>query len=126
MNASSAGRLARSPIHLLHRASRRGGRLRVGGGGRKPYPSAARGPHQDCEARRSQPNRIVDLTGIDRSMVADMVRRMVKKGLLQRRRTTNVRRDLVDATKRQMVADMHGGFRTTKSRSACLTPPWRH
>ncbi len=30
---------------------------------------------------------IVNLTGIDRSTLADIVRRLVKKGLLQRRRT---------------------------------------
>jgi MarR family transcriptional regulator, temperature-dependent positive regulator of motility len=30
---------------------------------------------------------LVDLTGIDRSTLADVVRRMLKKGLLQRRRT---------------------------------------
>ncbi len=31
--------------------------------------------------------RLVELTGIDRSTLADMVRRLIKKGLIERRRT---------------------------------------
>ncbi|WP_244465963.1 MarR family transcriptional regulator [Hyphomicrobium sp. GJ21] len=32
---------------------------------------------------------LVELTGIDRSTLADIIRRMLKKGMLQRRRTRN-------------------------------------
>jgi DNA-binding MarR family transcriptional regulator len=80
--------LDRSPIHLLHRA----------------YQSAAEIFQSEMKVERLTPRQlavlvtvaqneglsqtgIVDCTGIDRSTVAEMVRRLQRKGLLQRRRT---------------------------------------
>jgi DNA-binding MarR family transcriptional regulator len=81
-------RLERSPLHLLHRAGQCAADV---------FQSEFSG--EDLTARQfavlatvaqnqglSQ-TQLVDRTGIDRSTLADVVRRMMKKGLLQRRRT---------------------------------------
>lgn len=80
--------LTRSPIHLLHRAGQCAADL-----------FAAEMADLDLTPRQfavlltvaqneglSQTD-LVLLTGVDRSTLADIVRRMLKKGLLQRRRT---------------------------------------
>lgn len=80
--------LIRSPIHLLHRAGQCAADI-----------FAAEMADLDLTPRQfavlltvsqreglSQTD-LVELTGIDRSTLADIVRRMLKKGLLQRRRT---------------------------------------
>ncbi|MCH9808407.1 MAG: MarR family winged helix-turn-helix transcriptional regulator [Alphaproteobacteria bacterium] len=77
-----------SPIHLLHRAGQCAGDV---------FQSEMR--TEDLTPRQyavlvavaeneglSQTN-LVDMTGIDRSTLADIIRRMLKKGLVQRRRT---------------------------------------
>lgn len=82
------GYLGKSPIHLLHRAGQCAGDL-----------FASQVPERDLTPRQfavlltvsanegiSQTG-LVERTGIDRSTLADIVRRMLKKGLLQRRRT---------------------------------------
>lgn len=78
--------LDRSPLHLLHRASQRAGDIFQGelSGDLTPRQfiillTVAR------EEGLSQ-TQLVERTGIDRSTLADVVRRMLKKGLLQRRR----------------------------------------
>lgn len=84
----TAVELGNSAIHLLHRASQCAGDV---------YQSEMTG--EDLTPRQftilvavsqneglSQ-TQLVDKTGIDRSTLADIVRRMLKKGLLQRRRT---------------------------------------
>lgn len=81
-------RLDRSPTHLLHRANQCAGDV-----------FAAEMSQSDLTPRQyavlvtvaaneglSQTG-LVERTGIDRSTLADIVRRMLKKGLLQRRRT---------------------------------------
>ncbi|MEQ1578838.1 MAG: MarR family winged helix-turn-helix transcriptional regulator [Hyphomicrobium sp.] len=85
---SSAARLERSPIHLLHRAGQCAGdifQLEMGGGDLTPRQYAVLITVSQHEGL-SQTN-LVEKTGIDRSTLADIVRRMLKKGLLQRRRT---------------------------------------
>lgn len=80
--------LEQSPIHLLHRAGQCAGDV---------FQSEMR--TEDLNPRQyavlvavaeneglSQTN-LVDMTGIDRSTLADIIRRMLKKGLVQRRRT---------------------------------------
>lgn len=80
--------LQQSPIHLLHRAGQCAGDV---------FQSEMR--TEDLTPRQyavlvavseneglSQTN-LVDMTGIDRSTLADIIRRMLKKGLVQRRRT---------------------------------------
>ena len=80
--------LDQSPIHLLHRAGQCAGDV---------FQSEMRS--EDLTPRQyavlvavseneglSQTN-LVETTGIDRSTLADIIRRMLKKGLVQRRRT---------------------------------------
>ena len=80
--------LEQSPIHLLHRAGQCAGDV---------FQSEMR--TEDLTPRQyavlvavaeneglSQTN-LVEMTGIDRSTLADILRRMLKKGLVQRRRT---------------------------------------
>jgi DNA-binding MarR family transcriptional regulator len=86
--SASAKRLDRSPTHLLHRANQCASDV-----------FAAEMANSDMTPRQyavlvtvagneglSQTG-LVERTGIDRSTLADIVRRMLKKGLLQRRRT---------------------------------------
>lgn len=81
-------RLERSPIHLLHRAGQCAGDIfqaEMGTGDLTPRQYAVLVTVSQYEGL-SQTN-LVEKTGIDRSTLADIVRRMLKKGLLQRRRT---------------------------------------
>jgi DNA-binding MarR family transcriptional regulator len=81
-------RLERSPIHLLHRAGQCASDVfqgEVGEGDLTPRQYAVLVAVSQNEGL-SQTN-LVEKTGVDRSTLADIVRRMLKKGLLQRRRT---------------------------------------
>jgi DNA-binding MarR family transcriptional regulator len=80
--------LARSPIHLLHRAGQCAADIftaEMGDLDLTPRQFAVLLTVSQNEGL-SQTD-LVTLTGIDRSTLADIVRRMLKKGLLQRRRT---------------------------------------
>lgn len=80
--------LARSPIHLLHRAGQCAADIftaEMAGLDITPRQFAVLLTVSQNEGL-SQTD-LVMLTGIDRSTLADIVRRMLKKGLLQRRRT---------------------------------------
>jgi DNA-binding MarR family transcriptional regulator len=84
----AGGKLERSPIHLLHRAGQCPsdifqGEMVAGDLTPRQYAvlvavSLNEGVSQTL---------LVEKTGVDRSTLADIVRRMLKKGLLQRRRT---------------------------------------
>ena len=81
-------RLEKSPIHLLHRAGQCAGDIfqnEMIDGGLTPRQFAVLYTVAHNEGL-SQTN-LVERTGIDRSTLADIIRRMLKKGLLQRRRT---------------------------------------
>lgn len=84
---SSADRLDRSPIHLLHRASQRASDVF-----QEEIPGDLT-PRQFAILLTVAQNEglsqthLVERTGIDRSTLADVIRRMLKKGLIQRRRT---------------------------------------
>jgi DNA-binding MarR family transcriptional regulator len=81
-------RLERSPIHLLHRAGQCASDVFQGEmaeGDLTPRQYAVLVAVSQNEGL-SQTN-LVEKTGVDRSTLADIVRRMLKKGLLQRRRT---------------------------------------
>ena len=85
---SIAGRLDKSPIHLLHRAGQCAGDTfasEMGASDLTPRQYAILVAVSLNEGL-SQTD-LVELTGVDRSTLADIVRRMLKKGLLQRRRT---------------------------------------
>jgi DNA-binding MarR family transcriptional regulator len=81
-------RLHRSPIHLLHRAGQCAGDVfhaEMREGDLTPRQLAVLVTVAQNEGL-SQTG-LVDRTGIDRSTLADIVRRMQRKGLLHRRRT---------------------------------------
>lgn len=80
--------LDRSPVHLLHRAGQCASDIfqaEMANGDLTPRQFAVLLSVSQNEGL-SQTD-LVDRTGIDRSTLADIVRRMLKKGLLQRRRT---------------------------------------
>jgi DNA-binding MarR family transcriptional regulator len=82
------GVLGHSPIHLLHRAGQCAEEMfasRVDERDLTPRQYAVLLTVSEHEGL-SQTG-LVERTGIDRSTLADIVRRMIKKGLLQRRRT---------------------------------------
>jgi MarR family transcriptional regulator, temperature-dependent positive regulator of motility len=84
----AVGRLERSPIHLLHRVGQFASDIFQGEMGREDLT-----PRQYAVLVAVSQNeglsqtQLVEKTGVDRSTLADIVRRMLKKGLLQRRRT---------------------------------------
>ncbi|MEO0799531.1 MAG: MarR family winged helix-turn-helix transcriptional regulator [Pseudomonadota bacterium] len=87
-HAYDDGNLAKSPLHLLHRAGQRAGDVfqsEMTTGDLTPRQYAVLVTVSQHEGL-SQTN-LVERTGIDRSTLADIIRRMLKKGLLQRRRT---------------------------------------
>jgi DNA-binding MarR family transcriptional regulator len=82
---SSAGH---SALHLLHRAGQRADELFAEGIGKSdltPRQYAVLKAVGDTE--EPSQTTLVELTGIDRSTLADIVRRLVDRRLLQRRRT---------------------------------------
>ena len=88
MNARKPSGLDRSPIHLLHRAYQSAGdvfQAEVKIDGLTPRQLAVLLAVAENEGL-SQTG-VVDRTGVDRSTIAELVRRMQRKGLLQRRRT---------------------------------------
>lgn len=83
-----AGRLDRSPIHQLHRAGQCAADVfqnEIGDSDLTPRQYAVLVTVSQNEGLSQ--THLVEKTGIDRSTLADIVRRMLKKGLLQRRRT---------------------------------------
>jgi DNA-binding MarR family transcriptional regulator len=85
---ASLDRLGRSPIHLLHRAGQCAGDIfhaEMKDGDLTPRQLAVLVTVAQNEGL-SQTG-LVDRTGIDRSTLADIVRRLQRKGLLHRRRT---------------------------------------
>lgn len=81
-------KLDRSPLHLLHRAGQCAGDIfgaEMGESDLTPRQFAVLATVAEEEGL-SQTD-LVQRTGVDRSTLADIVRRMLKKGLLQRRRT---------------------------------------
>lgn len=85
---TAANRLERSPLHLLHRAGQCAAEIfqtELGTGDITPRQFAVLVAVSQNEGLSQ--THLVERTGIDRSTLADVVRRMLKKGLLQRRRT---------------------------------------
>lgn len=79
-----------SALHLLHRAGQRADELFTATMGEKDLT-----PRQfavlKAVAQMESPSQtaLVEHTGIDRSTIADIVRRLIKRGMLQRRRTSH-------------------------------------
>ncbi len=85
---SAGSRLERSPLHLLHRAGQCAAEIfqvELGSDDLTPRQFAILLTVAQNEGLNQ--TQLVEMTGIDRSTLADVVRRMLRKGLLQRRRT---------------------------------------
>jgi DNA-binding MarR family transcriptional regulator len=85
---SAASRLERSPLHLLHRAGQCATDIFTAEIGNieltaRQYAVLVTVAHNEGLSQTD----LVQRTGVDRSTLADIVRRMLKKGFLQRRRT---------------------------------------
>ncbi|MCB1547290.1 MAG: MarR family transcriptional regulator [Hyphomicrobiaceae bacterium] len=94
------GRLSASPLHLLHRAGQCAELLFASKVAEKDLTPRQFAVLATCatEDDLSQTD-IVRITGIDRSTLADIVRRLVQRGYLQRKRTrTDARRYAVRLT----------------------------
>ena len=75
-------------VHLLHRAVQEADAVfmqHVGEDGPTPRQFAVL--HTVAKKPNASQTRLAEMTGIDRSTLADLVRRLVRQGLLQRRRT---------------------------------------
>jgi DNA-binding MarR family transcriptional regulator len=87
-NSHRSGPLDNSALHLLHRAGQRAEELFASETGQSELT-----PRQYailmCVAQNADISQtgLVEKTGIDRSTLADIVRRLVKRGLLHRKRT---------------------------------------
>ena len=80
------GRLDRSPIHLLHRAGQCAADIfQVEISDLTPRQLAVLMTVAKDEG--ASQTKLVETTGVDRSTLADIVRRLCRKGLLSRRRT---------------------------------------
>jgi MarR family transcriptional regulator, temperature-dependent positive regulator of motility len=80
-------RVNRSPTHLLHQAEQAAGRLFAVNamGSTTPRQLAILVAVSEYEGLNQ--TEVMQRTGIDRSTVADIIRRLVRKGALQRRRS---------------------------------------
>ena len=80
--------LETSAVHLLHRAGQRAGDIFADEMSRvKLTPRQYAVLVSVAEHEGLSQTGLVDRTGIDRSTLADIIRRMLRKGLLQRKRT---------------------------------------
>ncbi len=84
----SGDRLDQSVVHLLHRAGQRasdifGAQMQASGLTPRQYAVLITA----AEHEGASQTELVVLTGIDRSTLADVIARLLKKGLLRRRRT---------------------------------------
>jgi len=80
--------LDQSVVHLLHRAGQRasdifGAQMRASGLTPRQYAVLITAAQHEGASQTE----LVELTGIDRSTLADVIARLLKKGLLRRRRT---------------------------------------
>ena len=115
-----------SALHLLHRAGQRADELFSATMGENELT-----PRQfavlKAVARMENPSQtaLVQDTGIDRSTIADIVRRLIKKGLLQRRRTSHDARMYavkLTATGRDLLEAAEPAARTTEEKLLSVLP----
>jgi len=115
-----------SALHLLHRAGQRADELfsaTMGDNELTPRQFAV----LKAVARMENPSQtaLVHDTGIDRSTIADIVRRLIKKGLLQRRRTSHDARMYavkLTAAGRELLEAAEPAARTTEEKLLSVLP----
>src|SRR5690606_23482520 len=115
-----------SALHLLHRAGQRADELFTATMGESELT-----PRQfavlKAVARMENPSQtlLVRETGIDRSTIADIVRRLIKKGLLQRRRTSQDARMYavkLTAAGREVLEEAEPAARSTEEKLLGVLP----
>ena len=79
--------LGRSPVHLLHRAGQSAEEIFQGAMAGKLTPRQLAVLITIADNEGLSQTGVVERTGIDRSTLADIVRRLTKRGLLHRRRS---------------------------------------
>lgn len=89
MKSTSTGRNSGAALHMLHRAGQLADEIfaaSIGGSDLTPRQFAV----LKAVAGSTEPSQtvLVDMTGIDRSTLADIVRRLVERGLLGRKRSS--------------------------------------
>jgi MarR family transcriptional regulator, temperature-dependent positive regulator of motility len=87
MSVDANDQLRRSPIHLLHRAGQSAEVVFDAEMARAVTPRQFAVMMTVARSQGLSQTGIVDATGIDRSTLAELVPRLVKRGLLQRKRT---------------------------------------
>lgn len=115
-----------SALHLLHRAGQRADELFTATMGEKDLT-----PRQfavlKAVASMENPSQtaLVEHTGIDRSTIADIVRRLIRRGMLQRRRTSHdARMYAVKLTQagREVLEAAEPAARTTEEQLLSVLP----
>jgi DNA-binding MarR family transcriptional regulator len=108
MNTRNANPLDRSPVHLLHRAYQAVDQVFAMGMQANSLTARQLAVLMTVEDNEGlSQTGIVNRTGVDRSTLADIVRRLTRKGLLQRRRTKE---------------DAHALCREVDGRRPCVSP----
>ena len=95
MPSDPAWRPSSSAVHLLHRASQAADRLFVELAGTELTPRQFVVLATVADADGANQATIVELTGIDRSSIAELVKRLVDRGVLRRRRSRRDTRSYV-------------------------------
>lgn len=126
MSRTTDQSLMSSALHLLHRAGQRADELFTATMGESELT-----PRQfavlKAVARMENPSQtlLVRETGIDRSTIADIVRRLIKKGLLQRRRTSQDARMYavkLTAAGRDLLEEAEPAARSTEEKLLGVLP----
>jgi MarR family transcriptional regulator, temperature-dependent positive regulator of motility len=117
--------LETSAVHLLHRAGQRAGDVFSDEMSRvKLTPRQYAVLVSVAENEGLSQTGLVDRTGIDRSTLADIIRRMLRKGLLQRKRTKEDARAysvrLTEEGRQQLEAAAPGAARSEERLLAAL------
>ena len=110
-----------APLHLLHRAAQRADSLfarHVGDVDLTPRQFAVLEAVSQADGLNQ--SAIVAATGIDRSSTADLVRRMVSMGLLQRRRTKRDARSYAVRLTREGRKALSSGERAARATNDAL------
>jgi len=118
--------LMNSALHLLHRAGQRADELfsaTMGESDLTPRQFAVL--KTVAKSEDLSQTALVQQTGIDRSTLADIVRRLIKKGLLQRRRTSHDARMYavrLTAAGRDLLRAAEPAVKTTEEQLLAVLP----
>jgi hypothetical protein len=110
--------VSRSPMHLLHQAEQAAGKLFSAKGKVFVTPRQLAVLVAVAESEGLNQTDVMQRTRIDRSTVADIVQRLVRKGALQRRRSWEDSRALLPPSNRNASTAHVGGWQLLVKSSA--------